>query len=260
MKEQEPDIRVNLATVLLEPNRWTPDRIPTFRVSECAAAIREAGFDGLELWENHAAMADDQEQAALCQLPLPITIFNSYCSFEDAGAAARNRAAGFVERFGATGVKFNFGNEPGLTNEYIRNLAEWADSLPAGCRLLCECHGNTILEPPDGAATALAPLADRVEIIVHAFGGERETLRKWLDLFGSAVTHVHVAALRAGGPMLRLADYEDEAAARIELLKSAGFSGSWTIEFTGGVAFSPEDQRALLANAAADMAYLRANI
>ena len=44
-----PHPRIYLGTVLLERNRWTPDRIPTFKVSEWAASIRAAGFDGVIL-------------------------------------------------------------------------------------------------------------------------------------------------------------------------------------------------------------------
>jgi len=250
-------IQVYFATVLLELNRWTPAKVPTFKVSEWAGAIREAGFAGLELWENHAALADADEQAALTRLPLPVPVFNSYCTFDDRGAAGRKAAAAFVKRFGCGAVKFNFGNDRAKIAEYVRNLDAWTRELPHGCRLLCECHGGTVLETPDGARRVLEPLAGRVEIIVHAFAGERETLRRWLDLFGPAVTHVHAAGRVGQGPMLRLDDIADEAQARADLMKKAGFCGSWTIEFTRGVARPPEDRRALLANAAADLMLLR---
>ena len=253
----DPRLQAYLGTVLLESNRWTPDKLPSLKVSEWAEPIRAAGFVGLELWENHAALADETEQTALDRMPLPVVIFNSYCTFDDAGAAGRRRAAEFVTRFGARGVKFNLGNDPARTDEYIRNLRGWADELPRGCRLLCECHGGTVLETPDQAARILAPLAGRVEIIVHAFAGERETLQHWFERFGSAVTHVHVAGLRGKWPMLRLSDMAEEAQVRLDILRKAGFSGTWTVEFTGGVAQSPEDRRVLLANAAEDLEFLR---
>lgn len=252
-----PDLEVSFASVLLEPNRWTAEKIPTFKVSEWVNAIREAGFNGVELWENHAALADETERAALERMGLPVTVFNSYCTFDDAGAETRRRAAVLVSRYGGRGVKFNFGNEPARIDEYLRNLRSWADSLPAGCRLLCECHGGTVLETPCEAARILAPLAGRVEVIVHAFGGERATLQQWFDRFGAAVTHVHVAAFRGKWPIVRLDEMADEARARLAVLRAAGFSGSWTSEFTGGVAQGAEDRQALLANAARDLAFLR---
>lgn len=253
----DPQLQVYFSTVLLEINRWTPEKTPTFKVSEWAESIRDAGFAGLELWEYHATLAGEQEPEALCHLPLPVTIFNSYCTFDDDGAEGRQQAADLAGRFGAGGVKFNVGNDPARADEYIRNLRAWADALPAGCRPLCECHGGTILETPGEAARVLAPLAGRVEIIVHAFSGEREVLKEWLDRFGPSVTHVHIAGRVGASPMLRLADMADEARERLALLRAAGYSGTWTEEFTGGVARSPEDKHALLANAAVDLAFLR---
>jgi len=256
----DPRLQVCFATVLLESNRWTPEKTPTFKVSEWADPIRDAGFAGLELWEYHATLADEQERDALVRLPLPVAIFNSYCTFDDAGAGGRRRAAELAGRFGAGGVKFNFGNEPARADEYIRNLLAWAEELPVGCRLLCECHGGTLLETPAQAARVLAPLSGRVEIIVHAFAGERDVLREWLNRFGPAVTHVHVAGRVGNGPMLRLTDIADESRARLAMLAAAGYSGTWTEEFTGGVAQWPEDRRALLANAAGDLAFLREHV
>ena len=48
-----------------------------------------------------------------------------------------------------------------------------------------------------------------------------------------------------------------EARARLAILQAAGFAGTWTVEFTAGVARSPEDRHALLANAAGDLQFLR---
>jgi sugar phosphate isomerase/epimerase len=254
-----PDLEVGIASVLLEPNRWTAEKVPTFKVSEWANAIRAAGFNGIELWENHAALADEAEREALTRMGLPVTVFNGYCTFDDAGDESRRRTAGFARRYGARGVKFNFGNEPARIDEYIRNLMAWADTLPAECRLLCECHGGTVLEVPPEAARILAPLAGRVQVIVHAFAGERAALQQWCDLFGSAVAHVHVAGFRGKWPIIRLDEMADEARVRLAMLRSAGFKGSWTSEFTGGVAQGAEDRQTLLANAARDLAFLREN-
>jgi sugar phosphate isomerase/epimerase len=250
---------VNFSTVLLEPNRWTPAKLPSFRVSAWFDAIRQAGFTGLELWENHAVLADTPEQEALDRGPLPVEVFNSYCTFDDAGAEGRERAATWVRRLHALSVKFNLGGDATRADEYLRNLRSWAQLLPSGCRLLCECHGGTVLETPAQAAAVLAPLTGHVDLIVHAFAGERETLREWLERFGPAVTHVHVAGLRGKWPMIRLAEMAEEAQERLALLRAAKFAGTWTVEFTGGVAQSPEDKQQLLAHAAEDLQFLRAN-
>jgi len=51
--------------------------------------IDEAGFDGIELWENHLLLADAAEREAVRNHPLPVPILNTYCAFDDDGAESR---------------------------------------------------------------------------------------------------------------------------------------------------------------------------
>jgi hypothetical protein len=117
-----------------------------------------------------------------------------------------------------------------------------------------------VLEDPDRAKDLLAPLAGQVEIIVHAFSGEEAVLRKWVANFGAAVTHVHVARHEAPAGYRTLREVASIARERIAILRDGGFAGTWTIEFTRGVAAGPEDRDKLLANAADDLAFLRENL
>ena len=256
MNPSPPEIL--LGTVLLEANRWTAEKRPTLKISEWADSIAAAGFSGLELWENHAALADAGEQAALRQLRVPARIFNSYCAFADDGAAGRARAAEWARRLGASAVKFNLGPDAGLSDHYVRNLAAWLDTLPEGCRALCECHGGTVLEEPARAATILRPFLDRIGIIVHAFAGDDDDgFRRWIAAFGPAIQHVHVAGgFRPGAGIPPLRALDETVRRRTALLRQAGFAGTWTIEFTAGVALPPEDPAKLLKSAADDRQFL----
>ena len=51
-----------LSSVLLEKNRWD-SRIPSLKISDWLRSIADAGFDGVELWENHLLLADAAEHA-----------------------------------------------------------------------------------------------------------------------------------------------------------------------------------------------------
>ena len=248
---------IYIATVLIEKNRWQAGKVPTFRVSEWGRRFQEAGFDGVELWENHAALATEDERNALAQMPCPVRIFNSYCSFDDEGAADRERAAELATRFRAQGVKFNLGHDDDAIPSYQRNLKAWLDELPAGCRPLCECHGGTVLEEPARAKAILEPFADDIEIIVHAFAGEDDALARWMETFGSAVTHVHAAASGNDRQLARLADVTDLVHGRVRRLLEAGFSGTLSVEFTKGVGGESEDLDELFANATDDLRVLR---
>jgi len=248
---------IYIATVLLEKNRWRPGKVPTFRVSDWGQRFREAGFDGVELWENHAALATEGELSALAEMACPVRIYNSYCSFDDTGAADRKRAAELATRFAAQGVKFNLGHDEEAIPTYQRNLESWRHELPEGCRLLCECHGGTVLEEPERAKAILDPLAAGLEIIVHAFAADDDSLGEWLATFGAAVTHVHAAASGGDGRLARLADVKELVHRRIRRLLGAGFAGTLSVEFTQGVAREPEGQDELLANATDDLQVLR---
>lgn len=249
-----PDIC--LATVLLEKNRWS-SKEPSFALSEWLAPIADAGFDGLELWENHLLKADPAETDAVRAGPLPVKVLNTYCGFDDESAEARAQAATLARKVNAGAVKFNFGNKPELAQRYRDNLLAWREDLPKGCRLLCECHPYTILEEPDQAAAVLAPLLDEIEIIVHAFGGEDADLQKRIDLFGSRITHVHAAGGGMDGFRYSPLGDSPRVPKRIAMLRDAGFAGSWSIEFTNGVASPGESVPALLEAAADDARALR---
>src|SRR6266550_651813 len=122
--------RFLLGTVLLEVNRHRPGKLPTFRVSDWMSRIAQAGFEGIELWENHAALAPQDEVASLRAGPLPVVVFNTYADFLDGEEGARQRAAELVEQVGATAVKFNFGPDGTRRPEMLRNVLIWSGQLP----------------------------------------------------------------------------------------------------------------------------------
>ena len=55
---------IYLASIALEPERWSSRR-PSFAFSEWCPAAREAGFDGIELWEYHYTLAAGGERELL---------------------------------------------------------------------------------------------------------------------------------------------------------------------------------------------------
>jgi sugar phosphate isomerase/epimerase len=244
---------VYLGTVLLEANRWTPEKRPSFRVSDWLARSAEAGFDGLELWENHAALAAAPERAALRSPPLPVRVFNSYATLDDAGAAARQRAVDLVRELRAPAVKFNFGRQPGDVACELRNARAWAAALP-GVRFLCECHPGTALEAPGDAARVLADWPE-AGVIVHPF--TCADLGAWFRHLGARICHAHVQLLDSGRQRRRLEEQPGHVRERLDAMRAAGYAGSFTIEFTAGVNVAPEDHDALFAAACADLAFLR---
>jgi sugar phosphate isomerase/epimerase len=249
---------IYMASILLESNRWT-SRVPSYNVSDWIARFREEGFDGIELWENHALKASDEELRLIRESGFPVAVFNSYVSFgeSDEEREHRSHAARLIQLFGATAVKFNVGKNPSELPAELDRLQEWAEILPASCRLLCECHPGTSLETPEAAAMALESLpAERFAAIVHA-PVEPAKLQAWFDALGGRIAHVHLQARGEDKRLLRLDSDREQVRANVEVLRSNGFAGSFSIEFTEGIRAAVELPEQLYRNAVADLHFLK---
>ena len=248
-----------LGTVAIEPNRWGLVRDggdPTIALSEWLAPAADAGFDGLEVWEKHLTAAADGEAVAVLDGPMPITVFNSYAPLDE-DDTARRTAADWAARSRATGVKFNTGADVDQLGPYAERTAAWLQLLPETTRLICECHWGTAAEDPDVAARFLANAGppDRVQALVH-LGDQPEDLRAKFDAHGDRITHVHVNFLSEMQAPL-LCEIRDRVEARVDLLGSLGFTGSWTVEFSNGVGTDHDDPTETMASATADLGVLR---
>lgn len=244
---------IYLGTVCLERNRWG-SRQPSFRVSDWLPRFRSDGFDGVELWENHFAAADAEEQQRLAEASF-VAVYNTYAGFGDADAESRERAAAAIARLAAPAVKYNLGPARDRLDEYRRNLRAWADRLPASCRLLCECHAGTVLERPADAAAFFADLDPaRFGVMVH-IAGAADGIDPWFEAFPARVGHLHVQFRDpAADPALPAG--RERLDACFDRVRAHGFAGSATIEFTRGIG-REEQIETLYANALADLAYCR---
>ncbi len=254
---------VLLGTVAIEPNRWAtvdPSGQPTTELSAWLDAIADARFDGIELWERHFSAVDDSEAGRIVEHPLETRVFNTYASFDEPADDVRRAAATNAGRTGASGVKFNVGNESDQRDLYADRLAAFVDDLPAGTAALCECHsGISIAEEPAVAAAIFdrAGSADRVQAIVHTHES-LDHLRTRFDAYGDRITHVHVNFLGVGDPGAPpLANVRTELEARINLLDQLGFAGTWTLEFVHGLLTDADRPGPLLEQAAVDLTLLR---
>ena len=247
---------IYISTVLLEKNRWS-SKEPSLLVSDWLDKIEIAGFNGMELWENHLLKADKAELQRVQNSPVSVNVLNTYCGFEDEKSEQRKLSAELAHQVNAKAVKFNFGNNADLEKNYIENLLKWKEILPQDCRLLCECHPYTILEDVEEAARVLNPLSDYVEIIIHAFNGSQENFKKRLDIFSAPTTHVHVAGSGVKGITYSPLEGEPIVRSLVKTLKENHFNGSWTIEFCNGVASKNEDIDAIFNAAVNDFKTLK---
>lgn len=223
--------RIFLGTVLLERNRWNKeDRSPSFLVSDWTQRIADDGFDGLEIWQDHAAMTDEEELERLRTGPSPVILFNSYASVEPEDTEGRQRTAELVKFFDAEGMKFNFGKDPERQNIYIDVVREWSKMFKPGYRMISENHRGTTTANAKLAASAYEQLEGiNMGGIIH-FNNDEESYRERFAVYGKFLTHIHCMLSSEDGPMP-----EEEVCKRVAWLKDFGFSGTYTIEFTEGV-------------------------
>ena len=264
---------IYLGSVLLEPNRWTKDKTPTIRVSEWIGRARSAGFDGIELWENHyrRAIGGNEERQAL-QVSGFVAIFNTYTGFGPEDSEKRLQTSEAIRALGprVTGVKFNVSrtaSEPARLAAECRTARDWGRQLPAQVRLLCECHPGTPLETPAAAAPVFAgEWADttRFAAIVHPFIYDvPESLRAWAESIGaSRIAHIHVQVCTPEDRRVRLDQRPAQVRQTLRLLKEAGVrDASWTLEFTEGTGTPDGDvPERLWENALRDLAFLRTEL
>ncbi|PUA40833.1 hypothetical protein C8Z91_01280 [Paenibacillus elgii] len=254
---QSYENKLYIGTILLERNRWAAERKPSYAVSDWQERFCEDGFDGMELWENHALLSDERELSEL-EASGRVAIVNSYIGFEDGDEAERKReaAAALVKRLRAPAVKFNLGADPAQLPVYIANVKRWAELLPSDCRILCECHPGTAAEHPDAAADMLRRLGDGpFQAIVHPFYCMGE-LEDWFKKLGSAITHAHVQLRDEDNRFIRLSHRPELVKDQLAWMRRMGFRGSFTLEFTEGVRVN-EDRETLYESALEDLQILR---
>lgn len=252
---------VLLGTVAIEPNRWGMVRdggFPVTVVSEWLPAIAAAGFDGLELWERHATFVDEAEVERIAGGPVPVVVFNGYALWDDPDPVARDETARWVHRIGATGVKFNVGNDSDSRDAYVERLRRFDEQVDPGVRLLCECHPGTLAEDPAVATAmfdAVAP-STRLQAIVHLGRTPGAGTAAFLDGLGDRVGHVHLQ-LPDEGPDTDPGALAADLRTGVELLRSFGFDGSWTIEFSHGRMTERDEAGYILEWATRDLLALR---
>jgi sugar phosphate isomerase/epimerase len=257
MSEKKP---IYMGTILLDVNRWKrPEKTPAYRVSEWVDRFREAGFDGMELWQYHATRCGEEERGRLRACGWPPAVFNIYPKFTDDEMDEVAELSALAGELKAGGVKFNVGAEPERRAEYLANLRRWREMLPEGVRPMCECHPGTVIEEPAEARRFFDELgSEGWEIIVHPFS-RVESLEEWLKFFGPAVTHAHLQ-MRDGREERRIVRFDSrpEVTRRAaDLLGEYGFEGSCTLEFAEGTGAADESIERLFATALDDLAFTR---
>lgn len=249
-----------LGSVLLEKNRWRHLEPPALKLSQFAGALRNSGFEQIELWEFHYLKADDEERRQLRDGPLSFPVFNTYAQFKEGDEYAQRleqvRAA--VLDIGSAAIKFNVPKEPELLDAALGLAKDWIATFPAHVRLYCECHPGTALEERQAAAQAFADLPeDRFAAIVHTMSSSADQVQSWFDALGHRIVHMHIQTRNEQGKFCPASDQSERARQTFDTLLHCGFVGTATFEFTTGCATPTETPEALLQSVEADRRFIK---
>ncbi len=248
--------KILIGTVMLEKNRWTQEKVPTVWISEWLDMFREDGFEGIELWENHVLRNPESERIKIKSCGIPLIYLSSYLKFDGSDDEEMQKVAEAAKELSAVFIKFNLSNNIDLLETHIIKIRRFAELLPEGCSLLCECHSNTIMDDLNNALKVFEILNDeRFGVIIHLFD-PLEILQKWFMAFGQKIKHTHLH-LYDGENFTALRNKPELLATHLKFIHQMGFKGSYTVEFTKGAATPDEKIESIYRNAVDDMKLIR---
>lgn len=245
-----------LNTIMLEPNRWTPDHILSQPLVDLLDPIDEAGFKELELWGFHVDTIDDGAVAALAEgiaaRSMRALGVGAYPSFhlsgsEDAAQIAQlERVVSVSATLGAELFKIFPGRvasskaDEAIWARTIERLRALADRLgEEGMTLTFETHGGTLCDDLAGTLRLLESLAgyDNVGICFQPYTEhDTDEAIATFDALSDRVLHLHVQN-RGDDRVMTLLEEGDWTDYRRFLphVQAAGFDGSLCIEFTRAI-------------------------
>ena len=245
-------MRLLFNTIMLEVNRWTPDKVLTRPLADLLPLLKKANFSALEIWQYHISRMTDDELSNLKDqlqaLEFHTVALGAYPSlhFQEADANLE-RLVGFSDRLGATTFKIFPGRLAsadtnaetwGRSLQHLRELAErLADR---GMDLTLETHGNTLCDTQASTQRLLDEIGeiDNLGLCFQPYTshGTGETLSFFAAL-GSAVRHIHLQnRSMVNNDCTRLADGDWYDCTRLlQAAKASGFAGLLSLEFTAGL-------------------------
>ena len=247
-------MQILLNTVMLEVNRWTADHQLTIPLIDLLPALKEAGFDALEIWQYHVSPMDRPEfdglLARLTELGMETHILGVYPLLHQTGPEgkeAASQAARMVEyaaRLRADIVKIFAGRvasadadeacwERSLTR--LRDIAERA--ADHGMLLTVETHGTTLADTVESAARLLHEMSDVGNLAIcyqpYNFQDTDAALSEF-DAVAQHVKHVHLQNHDEKGNC-RLTEGFLDYRRLLPHIKRSGFDGPLSLEFTTGI-------------------------
>lgn len=270
-------MQILLNSIAVEPNRWTEEKVPHHKLEDLLPDISDAGFESVEIWQNHLATLDKNGVRQLAEtageLEMGFPIVGMYPSFHLEGEKRETELQFFeqmVEKMDILGsdiIKCMPGQIPSndLTPElwersvgFVQELLERTET--SGVLFTFETHGGTVADDPDALDRFLEDVSsERLEICwqPYDFTSTGKAI-KLFDRFADRIVHLHLQGRRDGDmEFLEKADINYQQV--LGHIFNTDFDGYISIEFVRDcVTDSPEefDLKQVLTNATRDREFI----
>ncbi len=270
-----------LNSIALEPNRWTREKIPHFALKNLLAPINDAGFDAVEVWQNHLALLDSRavqelkEAAEDSGVDFPaVGIYPAFHLDPPGRDEERSRILSIAAKaaeIGAKVLKMMPGTIPSaeLDPELKRKSEVFVSELleatgTYGLTFTLETHDGTLADDTDALQSFINSLgSERLKVCWQPYDfrhtGKAIAL---FDELSEHIIHLHLQGRKSGE--MELLEHADIDYARVlQHIKATGFDGYASIEFVRDcVSESPEsfDLSRVLSNAARDREFVESHV
>lgn len=274
--EQRESIKILLNTIALDPNRWTEEKTPFFRLIDLLPAIARHDFHAVELWQYHIDRLNNQElqevRSAMADAGVRSPVLGIYPKIHLEGVD-RDRELDHYTRLldeaallGVDLVKMFVGSmgsarldadARGRSMEFLRALTSRAGERRL--RLVGETHADTLFDTVESTLRTLEKLdSRRFGVCFQPYDASLLGAIGAFTALRHSVWHLHYQG-RRGNEMCLLEDADLDYAAYTRHVVSSGFEGYLCIEFVKDcVVASPEliDVDLVLSNAQRDREFV----
>lgn len=270
-------MQILLNTILIEPNRWAPDKTPQRPLSEHLPDLQRAGFHALEIWQYHVSTLDARgltnlsthlDACALKPIAMGAYPFLHLDGPEgDEAMVHLGRTVAYAAHLQSEIFKIFPGRVASQqldaaararSVEHVRLLAQ--QLAERSMLLTLETHANTLCDTEESTLQLLEELSpcENVGLCFQPYTeGDTDAAIRMYDALRPHIRHVHLQnRLRDDGSvtLLEEGDWLDYRRL-LAHIRDSGFDGPLSLEFTADMATpdTPDaDPSRVLENAARD--------
>jgi sugar phosphate isomerase/epimerase len=207
-------MRAILGTIALEPNRWTAFKEPRMDLIELLPAIRRAGFNQLEIWQNHVSLRSLAAIRALRakgdEVGMTFPYIGVYPIFTAGGLEAREQEriqADILDKAEILGthrlkIMLACGLRGGeATPDQLRQVAErfgnwYREAKSRGIQMAVELHGGTVFDPVEAGERFMQAHPELDFTICYQPYDFQDTAKAMAlaDRFSGRISHLHLQA------------------------------------------------------------------